>query len=34
MRVTMIGRVISVAVRATFHNGRDEVGVIVGVQML
>src|SRR4051794_34689412 len=30
----MIGRAISVAVRASFHNGKDEVAVIVGVQML
>jgi len=30
----MIGRAISVAVRASFHNGKDEVAVIVGVQIL
>jgi hypothetical protein len=32
--VTTIGRAISVAVRATFHNGKDEVGVIVAVQIV
>lgn len=30
----MIGRAISVAVRAAFHKGKDEVAVIVTVQMV
>jgi hypothetical protein len=34
IRVTIIGRAISVAVRAAFHNGKDEVAVIVTVQIV